>query len=53
VGRVVGRFNEDRLAAIAALGHVMPKSSSNDAAEVCHSGLCGIQAIGATGKVLL
>jgi hypothetical protein len=33
--------------------YVTRKSSGNDAAEVCHSGLCGIQAIGATGKVLL
>jgi hypothetical protein len=30
---------KDRLAAIAALGHVMRKSSGNDAAETCHSGI--------------
>jgi hypothetical protein len=36
VERVVGRFKEDRLAVIAALGHVMRKSSGNDAAEACH-----------------
>jgi hypothetical protein len=36
---VIGRFEEDRLAAIAALGHVMRKSRGNDAAEACHSGI--------------
>jgi hypothetical protein len=51
VERVFGKFKEDRLAAIAALGHVMRKSSGKGAAEACHSGIARIQAIGAIGNV--
>ena len=36
VERIIGGFKENRLAAIAALGDVMGKSRSNDAAEPCH-----------------
>jgi hypothetical protein len=37
IERVVGRFEEDRLTAVAALGHVMRMAGDDDTGEACHA----------------